>query len=120
MTSEVVTSTSEAVTSTMEAQSKHDEIQEKMAVTRGANMTKFKKIWPRHVAQSKHDEIREKKKKNPVASEASHVYEIQRAKRATYMRTCGTKRAYPKGEQLGRRSRPFGECAKKEDFTIFY
>ena len=55
---------------------KHDEIQEKMAVTRGANMTKFKKKWPRHVARSKHDEIREKRKKIRL-----------RAKRATYMQS---------------------------------
>ena len=62
VTSEVVTSTSEAVTSTMEAQSKHDEIQEKMAATRGAIETC--------------DEIREKKKDIRL-----------RAKRATYMRS---------------------------------
>ena len=65
-TSEAVTSeavTSEAVTSTMKAQSKHDEIQEKMAATRGANMTKFKKKWPRHVARSKHVTKFEKKRK---------------------------------------------------------
>ena len=76
-TSEAVTSTSEAVTSTMEAQSKHDEIQEKMAATRGANMTKFKKKWPRHVARSKHVTKFEKKRKKIRL----------RAKRATYMRS---------------------------------
>ena len=77
VTSVAVTLTSEAVTSTAEAQSKHDEIQEKMAATRGA----IKTWWNSR-----------KRKENPVASEASHVYAIQRAKRASYMRWAVAKR----------------------------